>query len=405
MEQFSRTNPAADAVNNRHVLPGTKTSHPLNKHLEDTDMGSEVNRMNCGKSHVSILSGEKTDTDSSSVYKSSSKRGRVRGNKPRGTITKKDKGKTAGTTTQAPPNHYQQHYPHGYPVSDYPQGMMPPIMMPIQPGTVPPPMMPYMMPPSYHGFPPSSSRGKCYDSSYDYSSHSSLSTASSCSTICAEPCEGFAKLVLKTVDYLASSVTTVMEYGEDLCDPVTLVEETLDYEDLCDPVMLVQETLDYEGMGVDQMASNLSLLCHRPMNSSTLPSCSTTQEDATLLEKIDKLYTMVTENEATGVDPPGIYFPPFEDSASAIQKNIEESESIFSSNLPEKIKVIVVSQTENADHETIEAEAKLQETFEAEVNLNETIEVEFNFVGAEYETIEAEANFAWYVSSIAVSGH
>ncbi|KAL3801871.1 hypothetical protein ACHAW5_003784 [Stephanodiscus triporus] len=198
--------------------------------------------------------------------------GRVRPGILRGLIGKRDKEKAADATVQYPSQHYQQPYPHGYPVPGHPPGMMPmqpgtfppgmmpmqPGMMPMQPGMVPPGMMPYMMPPPYYNCAPY--RGSCYDYScgttengFDVSFDSSRS---SCATlICAEPCEGLAKLVVRTLDSFSDSVHNVMEYGEELCAPIT-------------------------------SGSN---------------SCRPTDKDhAELLEKIDKLYTLVAEKEASG---------------------------------------------------------------------------------------------------------
>jgi hypothetical protein len=55
----------------------------------------------------------------------------------------------------------------------------------------------------------------------DYSYCSGMDSSSYCTTpslLLTEPCEGFAKLVLRTVDTFASSVVRVMDYGEELCD-------------------------------------------------------------------------------------------------------------------------------------------------------------------------------------------
>jgi hypothetical protein len=55
----------------------------------------------------------------------------------------------------------------------------------------------------------------------DYSYCSGMDSSSYCTTpslLLTEPCEGLAKLVLRTVDTFASSVVRVMDYGEELCD-------------------------------------------------------------------------------------------------------------------------------------------------------------------------------------------
>ncbi|KAL3811016.1 hypothetical protein ACHAXA_010277 [Cyclostephanos tholiformis] len=125
------------------------------------DPGSEdylsgVTSETSGKSNGGLEEG--TDLFASSVTKGVTDRGWVASPG----ATTKNKVKTTGATTQAPPsNHYEQQYPYGYQVPGYPQGMMPvdpgmapPGMMPMQPGTLPPGMMPYMMPPPYYGCSP-----------------------------------------------------------------------------------------------------------------------------------------------------------------------------------------------------------------------------------------------------------
>ena len=55
----------------------------------------------------------------------------------------------------------------------------------------------------------------------DYSYCSGMDSSSYCtspSLLLTEPCEGLAKLVLRTVDTFATSIVRVMDYGEELCD-------------------------------------------------------------------------------------------------------------------------------------------------------------------------------------------
>lgn len=55
----------------------------------------------------------------------------------------------------------------------------------------------------------------------DYSYCSGMDSSSYCTTpslLLTEPCEGLAKLVLRTVDTFATSIVRVMDYGEELCD-------------------------------------------------------------------------------------------------------------------------------------------------------------------------------------------
>lgn len=135
--------------------------------------------------------------------------------------------------------------------------MLPPSILRQQPhfGTVSPPLPPgtvafnndiNMMPPPH----PAYSYYNCYDYSCnsasstrggghpyiknvevlggdtgaggcDYSYCSGMDSSSYCTTpslLLTEPCEGFAKLVLRTVNTFASSVVRVMDYGEELCD-------------------------------------------------------------------------------------------------------------------------------------------------------------------------------------------
>lgn len=98
----------------------------------------------------------------------------------------------------------------------------------------------------------------------------SLSTESdsSCTRIlCKVPCQGLANLVLSTVDSFKRSVDVVLDYGEELLDSPTI-------------------------SGDDSVRSRLSC--------STLPARFTHEDHAKLLEKIDKLYKLVTEKEASG---------------------------------------------------------------------------------------------------------
>jgi hypothetical protein len=241
------------------------------------DQGGEVDPGGAPPTNISKSNGSPSEgTDS----------GRVRPGMLRGLIGKRDKEKTANATVLSPSQHYQQQYPHGYPVPGHPPGMMPmqpatlppgmmpmqpgtfpPGMMPMQPGMVPPGMMPYMMPPQYYNCAPY--RGSCYDyscgpsdlSPSQYGSSSGFdvsfdSSRSSCATlICAEPCEGLARFVVKSLNSFSDSVHDVMDFGDELCNPV----------------------------------------------SSGSDSCRPTDDDhAELLEKIDKLYTLVTEKETSG---------------------------------------------------------------------------------------------------------
>ena len=55
----------------------------------------------------------------------------------------------------------------------------------------------------------------------DYSYRSGMDSSSYCTTpslLLTEPCEGLAKLVLRTVDTFATSIVRVMDYGDELCD-------------------------------------------------------------------------------------------------------------------------------------------------------------------------------------------
>ena len=186
--------------------------------------------------------------------------------------SKKDKEETAGAIIQDPPQHYQQQYPRGCPVYGYPPGtmpmqpgltpssMMPPVMMPMQPGTLPPGMMPYMMPPPYYNY------AHYHGSPYNYSSDHDLqgcdytvdSSISSCSALMCTSEGGLANLFLKTVDSVAESVNRAM--GEEVCDP------------------RLRDCGDASPNDV----------------------ISSPQDHAELLEKIDMLYKLVAEKQASG---------------------------------------------------------------------------------------------------------
>lgn len=58
-------------------------------------------------------------------------------------------------------------------------------------------------------------------SGMDYSYCSGMDSSCTSSLLFVEPCEGLAKMVLRTVDSFATSVVRVMDYGEELCDPVS----------------------------------------------------------------------------------------------------------------------------------------------------------------------------------------
>jgi hypothetical protein len=285
MARFSMPYPA---VNRSDLLDNTLEDHY--SVASSTTQGSEVDPGsvppgNSGNSNGSVA--EVIDTVAGSVKESSNNRGMARAGILRGKWAKE---KTAGATIQAPSHNSQQQFPHGYPVPVYPPGMMPmrtgmkpsgmmhpgmmhPGMMPMQPGAAMPGRMPYI--PPYYDW--AFRRGGCYDyacghpdiqtvtlessSGCDYS----LSTSdSSCSTLlCTEP---LANLVLNTVDSLKRSVDVVMDYGEELCD-----------------------TKISGGHSVGSRRST-----------SSLATRSTPEDHAELLDKIDKLYKLVTEKEASG---------------------------------------------------------------------------------------------------------
>ncbi len=282
------------ALNKSDLLDNTLEDHSLGS---STIPGSEVDPGgvppgNSGNAYGSVAG--VTDSVAGSVEEELvDNGGRARSGILRGKWAKE---KTAGATIQAPSHDYRQQYPHGYPVSGYPPGMMPmqpvmappgmmppgimhPGMMPMQLGGVMPGRMPDMMPPHYDCAP---YRGGCYDYACghpdiqtvtvessrgcDYSL--STNSESSCTRIlCTEPCQGLANLVLSTVDSFKRSVDVVMDYGEELLDPPTI-------------------------SGDNSVRSRLSCL--------TLPARSTPEDHAELLEKIDKLYKLVTEKEASG---------------------------------------------------------------------------------------------------------
>ena len=172
--------------------------------------------------------------------------------------------------TQAPPQQHDQ--------PQYLQGYFPgytPGMMPMQPGTVPPGVMPYMMPSSYYGCSPghdytcghpsiqavdiSGGDGEDFDYSYGSTCNSSRNT-----TLCSE---ALADIVRKTVHSVTNSVNDVLDCGANVADYAE--------ESLCEPVVCGGSSVD---------------------TPSTLGR-STFQDNAELLEKIDKLYKLVKEKE------------------------------------------------------------------------------------------------------------
>ena len=285
MARFSMPHPA---VNRRDSWDNTlEDNYSV---VSSTTQGSEVYPGGVSPGNNGIVA-EVTDTVPGSVKESANNRGMARaGGILRGKWAKE---KMAGATNQAPSHNYQQQFPHGYPVPVYPPGMMPmqpgmappgmmptgmmhPGMMPMQPGASMPGRMPYT-PPYYDCAP---YRWGCYDYACGHPDITtvtletgsrgcdySMSTSdSSCSTLlCTEP---LANLVLNTVDSFKRSVDVVMDYGEELCD-----------------------TKISGGHSVGSRRSSSSLATTR----------STPEDHAELLEKIDKLYKLVTEKEASGV--------------------------------------------------------------------------------------------------------
>ena len=280
--------------------------------------------------------------------------GSDQGGRLRGKIDKKDTEKMPDSANQAPSHHYQQQYPHGYPVHGYPPGM------PMQPVMAPPPgMMPYMMPQPYYNYPhylgSPYDKGSPYDegSRRDLSvgrhtgiwdgegSNCSLSTFESSCTAMLKPCEGLAKLVLKTVDAVANSCHVAMDYGEKICDPAVnrcrstpsghaellekidklsivvtgkdasdeaVTEKTkdlnpLDHAELLEKIdklyLLVTEK-DTSGEAVTEKTKDLNPLKASNKSAIIQHSQSSPQDHAKLLEKIDKLYQLVTQKEASG---------------------------------------------------------------------------------------------------------
>jgi hypothetical protein len=242
---------------------------------------------------LSTIQGNKVDPNGVSLGNSSNSndnQGKAWVGILRGKSAKEKKG--GGGRIQAPSHNYQQQFPHGYPAPVHPLGMMPmqprmtppgmmppgmmhPGMMPMQPGAAMPCRMPYMMPPHYDGAP---YRAGCHDYACGHPEIHTITTgsdsiysistfSSSCSSLlCAEP---LAILVLNTVDSFKRSVDDVMEYGEELCDTTT--------------------SGDHDVESVWSRRSSL-LVATR----------STPEDNAELLEKIDKLYTLVTEKVASG---------------------------------------------------------------------------------------------------------
>jgi hypothetical protein len=200
-------------------------------------------------------------------------------------ILRSKMGQRDKSTNQAPPQHYQQHYPQGY-ISGYPTGTMP-----MQLGMAPPGVMPFMMPPSYYGCSSgydytcrhpsiqsvdvSDDEGEGCDYSYDSTCNSSRTT-----TLCAE---GLARIVRKTVDSVTNSVNDVLDCGANVADYAE--------ESLCEPVIC-------EGNNVGGgTPSTIGLSASQSLASRSLASRSTLQDNADLLEKIDKLYKLVSEKE------------------------------------------------------------------------------------------------------------
>ncbi len=228
-----------------------------------------------------------------------------------------------GATNLAPSHHYQQQYPHGYPVPGYPPGM------PMQPVMAPPGILPYMMPQPYYNY-AAHYGGSPYDggspyterspytegSLYDYSCGRrsddgdgggcdiSLSTfESSCATM-LKPCEGLAKLVLKTVDSVANSCHFVMDCGDLICDPVVgrLRSTHQDHAELLEKIDKLYKLVTETKASGDAVAKTKDLNPLEALNESAITrhSQSSPQDQAALLETIDKLYQLVTQKEASG---------------------------------------------------------------------------------------------------------
>jgi hypothetical protein len=266
MARYSMPGPAGD---------GTKIYPTINKSLSyESSVASSTDR----ESEYDVAPSVNGDSVASSVINSMINRGSAR----RGAVASKNEVETAGATNHAPPSKlYQQQYPHGYPAPGYPPGMMPPVMMPMQPGTLPPGMMPYMMHPSYYGCSPMLPGG-CYGypsghpeiksvnvgrrsgSMVGSEFSGSISDSSGSTMLCAEPCDGLAKLVRKTLVSVTKGVANVMDCGEELCDPVRS-----------------------GGTSVGGLQSSSTLAPGTP------------QDHAELLEKIDRLYRLVNKNEVT----------------------------------------------------------------------------------------------------------
>ena len=231
-------------------------------------------------------------------------------------IGKKVMEEIPAAANQAPSHHYQQHYPHGYPVPGYPPGM------PMQPVMAPPGMMPYMMPQPYYncahyGGSPNGERspyneGRPYD--YSCGRHSdigdsggcdySMSTfESSCATM-LKPCEGLAKLVLKTVDSVANGCHLVMDYGDLICDPVADRPQSnpQDHAELLEKIDKLYKLVTENEASGDAVEKTKDLNPLEASNKSAITqhSQSSPQDHAKLLEKIDKLYQLVTQEEASG---------------------------------------------------------------------------------------------------------
>ena len=223
----------------------------------------------------------------------------------------------------SPSHNYQQQYPHGYPVPGYPPGM------PMQPVMAPPGMVPYMMPQPYYNY-AAHYGGSPYDggspyterspytegSPYDYSCGRrsddkdgggcdiSLSTfESSCATM-LKPCEGLAKLVLKTVDSVANSCHFVMDYGDLICDPADgrLRSTPQDHAELLEKIDKLHKLVTETEASGDAVEKTKDLNPLEVLNKSAITqhSQSSPQDHAELLGKIDKLYQLVTQKEASG---------------------------------------------------------------------------------------------------------
>jgi hypothetical protein len=273
------------------------------------------------------------------------------------------KGKTAGGIIQDPAQHYQQ---HGYPIPGYPPGMMPmqpgmappgvtsPVMMPMH-GTLPPGMMPYMMPPPYYnyahygGSPYEYPGGNIDMRGCDYTVDSSISSCSA--FMCNSEDGGLVKLFRSTVDSVANSVNRAM--GEEVCDPR-----------LCD---------DGDASPHDDVPSP--------------------QDHAELLEKIDMLYKLVAEKQATvETTEETMDLNPLDDLLEASNEvnddslgeanvkakeeygSVEELTSLFVDNTfsDEHVKVTLCVDTDNLN-ESVEAEAGF---VDPQNILNEFIEAE-----------------------------